>query len=130
MSYERVYSPALVSAVESALERELSAAILGAGAAPVLREVAAGTPLVSQGEAGEELFLLFDGVLEVEVDGTPVATLGPGSIVGERALLEAGRRVATLRAVTPCRVFVLSRDQFRDEDLAALARTHGQSAGK
>jgi hypothetical protein len=122
-------SPALVSAVESALERELSAAILAAGAAPVLREVSAGTTLVKQGEAGAELFLLFDGVLEVEVDGTPVATLGPGSIVGERALLEAGRRVATLRAVTPCRVFVLTRDQFREDDLAALARTHGQSAG-
>ena len=90
-------SPALVSAVESALERQLSAAILAAGAAPVLREVAAGATLVKQGEAGDELFLLFDGVLEVEVDGASVATLGPGSIVGERALFEAGRRVATLR---------------------------------
>ena len=121
-------TPALVSAVESALERELSAAILAAGASPVLRELAAGATLVRQGDAGAELFLLFDGVLEVDVDGAPVATLGPGSIVGERALFEAGRRVATLRALTPCRVFVLSREQFSEYELAALARTHGHGA--
>ncbi len=121
-------SPALVSAVESALERHLSAAILAAGASPVLRELATGATLVTQGDAGAELFLLFDGVLEVEVDGAPVATLGPGSIVGERALFEAGRRVATLRATTPCRVFVLTREQFSEDELAALARTHGAGA--
>ena len=121
-------TPALVSAVESALERELSAAILAAGASPVRRELAAGVTLVRQGEAGAELFLLFDGVLEVDVDGAPVATLGPGSIVGERALFEAGRRVATLRALTPCRVFVLTREQFSEDELAALARTHGHGA--
>ena len=67
-------------------------------------------------------------MLEVEVDGAPVATLGPGSIVGERALFEAGRRVATLRATTPCRVFVLTREQFSEDELAALARTHGAGA--
>jgi CRP-like cAMP-binding protein len=82
---------------------------------------------VRQGEAGAELFLLFDGVLEVEVDGAPAARLGPGSIVGERALFEAGRRVSTLRALTPCRVFVLTRKQFSEDDLAALARTHGHA---
>jgi hypothetical protein len=121
-------SPALVAAVESALERQLSATILGSCASPVLREIAAGTTLVRQGEAGEELFLLFDGMLEVEVDGAPVATLGPGAILGERALFESGRRVATLRATTPCRVFMLTRDQFAADDLAALARTHGHGA--
>jgi hypothetical protein len=123
-------SPALVSAVESALERHLSAAILGSGKAPELRKLHVGTTLVRQGEAGEELFLLYDGMLEVEVDGAPVATLGPGSIVGERALFESGRRVATLRATTPCRVFVLAREQVAEDDLAALARTHGRRAGE
>jgi hypothetical protein len=123
-------SPALVAAVESGLERQLSATILGSAKSPELRELDPGTTLVRQGEAGEELFLLFDGILEVEVDGVPVATLGPGSILGERALFESGRRVATLRATTNCRVFVLSRDQVAVDDLAALARTHGRRAGE
>jgi hypothetical protein len=120
-------SPALVSAVESALERQLSATILS-GSPTMLRDIKKGHTLVRQGDPGDKLFLLFDGILEVEVDGAPVATLGPGSILGERALLGAGRRVATLRALTDCRVFVLSRDRLIEDDLAALARIHGHSA--
>jgi CRP-like cAMP-binding protein len=47
--------------------------------------------LVQQGQQGDKLFLLFDGVLRVEIDGQPVAEVGPGAIVVELALLqEAG----------------------------------------
>ena len=56
------------------------------------------TELVEQGAPGEELFLLFDGVLAVERNGEPIAEVGPGAILGEMALLEGGRRTATLRA--------------------------------
>ena len=52
------------------------------------------------GQLGDELFLLLDGVLSVEVDGEPLAELGPGAILGERAVLEEGRRTSTLRALT------------------------------
>ena len=55
--------------------------------------------LVEQGQLGAELYLLLDGVVAVEVDGEPLAELGPGAILGERAVLEGGRRTSTLRAV-------------------------------
>jgi hypothetical protein len=87
-----------VTAVESALERQLSVAIIDAK--PRFRRLQAGRTLVQQGELGEELFLLFDGVLRVEVDGNPVTEVSPGAILGELALLQ-GRRTATPRAVTP-----------------------------
>ena len=50
--------------------------------------------LTEQGAVDGELFLLLDGVLVVEVDGAEVAEVGPGAVVGERALLEGepGRR--------------------------------------
>ena len=67
-----------VTEVESALERELSLQIMRAGRRPVLRPFAAGDLLTVQGEAGEEVFLLLDGVLVVEVDGAPLAEIGPG----------------------------------------------------
>ena len=54
-----------------------------------------------QGTEGDTLYLLLDGVLGVEVDGEQVAEMGPGTMVGERALLEGGVRTATLRALTP-----------------------------
>jgi hypothetical protein len=113
-------SPAAVTAVESALERELSRAIIGSN--PPFRRLRSGEALVEQGQPGEELFLLFDGVLQVEMDGEVVTEVGPGAILGEMALLEGGRRTATLRAVTPCRVAVVPGDQVDSSSLAEVAR--------
>jgi CRP-like cAMP-binding protein len=61
-------------------------------------------------------------VLRVEVDGKPVAEVGPGAILGEMALLRDGRRMATLRAVTPCRVAVVPKDQIDRPALEELAK--------
>jgi CRP-like cAMP-binding protein len=91
-------------------------------AKPQFRRLQAGRTLVQQGERGEELFLLFDGVLRVEVDGKPVAEVGPGAILGEMALLRDGRRMATLRAVTPCRIAVVPKDQIDRQALEELAK--------
>jgi hypothetical protein len=113
-------SAPIVTAVESALERQLSVAVIDAK--PHFRRLQAGRTLVQQGDRGEELFLLFDGVLRVEVDGKPVAEVGPGAILGELALLREGRRMATLRAVTPCRVAVVPKDRIDRQALEELAR--------
>jgi len=117
-------SPAFVTEVESALEREISTQIMRAGSKPQVRKMPAGSTLVEQGQAGAELFLLLDGVLAVEVDDKAIAEVGPGAILGERALLEGGLRTATLRAVTPCRVAVATADEVSEEALAELAKGH------
>ena len=103
-----VDSPALVTQVETALERALSLQIMRSGEKPELRKVAEGDHLTKQGEPGEELFLLLDGVLSVEVNEEPLAEIGPGAILGERTILEGGSRTSTLRAVTPVKVAVAS----------------------
>lgn len=117
-------SPAFVTEVESALERELSTQIMRGGSKPQVRKLPIGSTLVEQGQAGAELFLLLDGVLAVEVDGKAIAEVGPGAILGERALLEGGLRTATLRAVTACRVAVATADQVSEGALAELAKGH------
>jgi CRP-like cAMP-binding protein len=63
-------------------------------------------------------------MLVVEVAGSAVANVGPGAILGERALLEAGTRTATLRALTPCRVAVVSGEQIASQSLEDLAAGH------
>ncbi len=83
-------SPALVTAVETALERELSGRIMKGGAKPKIRVVKKGDALVTQGEPGHELFLLLDGVLRIEVDGERIAEVGPGAVLGERAVTREG----------------------------------------
>jgi hypothetical protein len=117
-------SPALVMAVESELERELSASIMRSGAKLERRELDQGEALVRQGEEGRELFLLLDGLLDVEVDGDEVAEIGPGALLGERALLEGGKRTATLWATTRARVAVIPPEAIEESALSELAAAH------
>ena len=117
-------SPAVVTEVETALERQLSLTIMRAGAKPKLRKVKEGSALVEQGQPGDELFLLLDGVLSVEVDGEPVTEVGPGAVLGERAILEGGQRTSTLRAATPCRVAVAAGAAIDKAALAELSEGH------
>jgi Cyclic nucleotide-binding domain len=117
-------SQPLVATAETALERQLSATIMRGGAKPVIRKLASGSLLTEQGQPGGDLYLLLDGMLSVWVDGTQVAELGPGAVVGERALLEHGRRTATLRAVTDCVIAAAAKDQIDQDSLAGLAELH------
>jgi hypothetical protein len=116
-------SPAIVAKVESALEHQLSVLIIDAD--PVFRRLHPGQALVEQGAPGDELFLLFDGILAVEIDGETVVEVGPGAVLGEMALVGGGRRTATLRAVTPCRVAVLPGERIDRASLEELARGRG-----
>jgi Cyclic nucleotide-binding domain len=118
-------SEAFVTAAESALEREISRELLAGKMIPERRTLEPDETLVKQGARGDELYLVLDGVLSVEIDGAGVAEIGPGAIVGEKALLEGGTRTATLRARTRCRVAVIPGalvDRQELEDLAATRR--------
>jgi hypothetical protein len=115
---------AFVTAVETALERQLSLAIMRRDAAPQRRKLGQGAVLTEQGAPGDELYLLLDGVLAVEVDGAVVAEVGPGAVLGERAILEGGARTSTLRAVTPCRVAVAGAGQIDRDALHNLSACH------
>ena len=117
-------SPAIVTAVETELERQLSVKIMREGKKPKIRKLGEGDTLTEQGQPGSEMYLLLDGVLSVEVDGNAVAEVGPGSILGERALIEGGTRTSTLRASTPITVAVASATDIQPEILEQLASTH------
>ena len=80
---------------------------------------------MEQGAPGNELYLVLDGVLGVQIDGEEVAEIGPGAIVGEKALLEGGTRTATLTARTRCRVAVIPGELVDRQELEDLAATRG-----
>jgi hypothetical protein len=119
-------SDAFVAAAESALEREISRELMAGKLIPERRTLDPDATLVEQGAPGDELYLVLDGVLVVAIDGEEVAEIGPGAIVGEKALLEGGTRTATIRARTRSRVAVIPAeliDRQELEDLAATRRT-------
>lgn len=76
--------------------------------------VPAGAAIVKQGEQDDACYLLCTGQVEVmaEEDGASarrLATLWPGSLIGETAMLTEGPRNATVRALEPCELLVLRR---------------------
>jgi hypothetical protein len=122
-------SPAVVAAVESALERSLSGTIMHGGAKPTIRTLKPDEELVRQGEPGTDVFLILDGIFAVEVDGDPVVEIGPGAVVGERAGLQDGVRTATLRATTQARVAGVPADALDAQALGSLAQERDRSDG-
>jgi cyclic nucleotide-binding protein len=118
-------SDAFVTAAESALEREISRELMAGKTISDRRTLEPEETLVEQGAPGDVLYLVLDGVLVVEIDGEAVAEIGPGAIVGERALLESGTRTATLRAETRCRVAVIPGDLVDRTAMESLAATRG-----
>jgi hypothetical protein len=114
-------SPAVLAAAESELERELSRVVMTRPEGLERRELNEGEALVEQDQPGTELYLVLDGMLDVEVDGSIVAEVGPGAILGVHASLEGGLRSATLRAATRCRVVVIPEELLDQSELAAIA---------
>ena len=77
-------------------------------------DVSAGATIIRWGESGDECYLLRSGRVEVTAGGARgdernLAKLGPGSILGEAALLTQEPRNATVTALEPCTLFALRR---------------------
>jgi len=117
-------SEALVTAVESALEHQLSVQLMRGAAKPRVERLPAGAVLVRQGEPGTDVYLVLDGVIRVEREGEWLAEYGPGAMLGERAHLEGGTRTSTLVAVTACRVASVDATQFDRSALMELSGGH------
>ena len=117
-------SAALVTAVETALERSLSVQLMHGEAKPGIRRIQAGDVLVRQGEPGTDVYLVLDGVIRVDRDGEPLAEYGPGAMLGERAHLEGGTRTSTLGAVTNCRVAAVDAARLDRGALEELSGGH------
>jgi CRP/FNR family cyclic AMP-dependent transcriptional regulator len=87
-------------------------------------EVEPGGVITEQGEVGREAYLLTSGEVQVLVNGHAIATVGPGSMLGEMALLDLRPRSATLVAITPATLIAYGATQFRKilDDMPADAR--------
>jgi protein lysine acetyltransferase len=82
-----------------------------------------GDVLVRQGEAGNFFLIVTDGEATVDRSGQPIATVGPGSVIGELSLLTGVPRTTTVTAKTTmhCRkgtgydfAELLESDQIRE----------------
>ncbi len=72
----------------------------------------AGAVLTTEGRQGSEFIIVLEGEIEVRQGDRVVATRGPGSYVGEIALLDNRPRTATVVAKTPVVIEVIGRREF------------------
>jgi EAL domain-containing protein (putative c-di-GMP-specific phosphodiesterase class I) len=81
-------------------------------------QLATGGVLFREGDPPTTAFILEEGQIEIRATqrGRQVvlAVLGPGSIVGEMAVIDEAPRTATALALVPCRLRVLERSQIAE----------------
>jgi CRP-like cAMP-binding protein len=75
-------------------------------------EEPAGAVLTREGETGHEFIIVLDGEVEVTRGDEVIAKRGPGTYVGEIALLDHRPRTATVVAKTPVKLEVIGQREF------------------
>jgi trk system potassium uptake protein TrkA len=75
-------------------------------------DLPAGKHLLHEGRLPHEFFVILDGAVEVTHDGEHLASLNQGDFFGEIALIEHGRRTASVVTSTPTSLAVMSPTSF------------------
>ena len=82
-----------------------------------LQTISAGKPVITEGEEGDDIYVIRQGSMVVEktVGGKAVflSYLPAGSYIGEMALIAGGKRTATVRAAIKSEVIKLQGGAFR-----------------
>jgi CRP/FNR family cyclic AMP-dependent transcriptional regulator len=71
----------------------------------------AGETLIKEGGSSYQLFAIEDGKVDVCDHGEPVASVGPGEVVGEIGVLKRGLRKATVEVAEDSKGFFLTNSQ-------------------
>jgi CRP/FNR family cyclic AMP-dependent transcriptional regulator len=75
-------------------------------------QLAKGDVVFEQGDAGEEMFGIVEGAIELHTANRVVNTLGPDDIFGEMALVDKEPRSATAVATADTVLAVIDRQRF------------------
>jgi signal transduction histidine kinase len=95
-------------------------------------ELAPNDLLIEEGAPGDALFVLIEGELQVTkrsgAQDVKVDVRSPGAVIGEMSLLDNTPRSASVRALTPSRLLMISKDIFEQvlstSPSAALSTLH------
>lgn len=74
-----------------------------------VRSYPEGAAIVTEGEPGEDLYIILRGRVAVEKDSVAITSIQSGGYFGEMGLVDDSRRSATVRALEPVRAMVITR---------------------
>jgi CRP/FNR family transcriptional regulator, cyclic AMP receptor protein len=79
-----------------------------------LKSLPQGEVVFAQGDAGDMMFVVVDGEVDILLDGKLIETVRAGGVVGEMALIDAGPRSATAISRTRCLLSPVDERRFID----------------
>jgi CRP/FNR family cyclic AMP-dependent transcriptional regulator len=71
-----------------------------------------GKRIFEEGETGQKMYVVKEGVVELSVHGKLMVTIGKGGILGEMALIDNKPRSASARAKTDCELLPIDNVHF------------------
>lgn len=80
--------------------------------ATAIREVPAGTVIFQEGDAGEEMFGVIEGEVQISTSHGGVRLLGADETFGEMSIVDSSPRSATAQAVADTKLAVIDRRTF------------------
>ncbi len=120
----------MTESILDALEPADAERVLAAGRALTLPQ---GWSPIAESTPADKAYLITDGEVSVRKGGVEVATLGPGAVVGEAAIVNRTLRSATVVALTPLKVVHFTREtieELSDEVPAFGAALRAAAAGR
>ena len=92
-------------------EQDINYDMLANSGYPV-QELEAGASIFKEGDAGDNMFIVCAGEVEIKRGGNVVATVGPRGIFGEMALIDGSPRSADAYAKTDCSLVAINERGF------------------
>jgi CRP/FNR family transcriptional regulator, cyclic AMP receptor protein len=112
----------MTESILDALDPADAQRVLAAGRALSLPQ---GWSPIAESTPADKAYLITEGEVSVRRGGAEIATLGPGSIVGEAAIVNKTLRSATVVALTPLRVVHFTSETL--EELVAQVPAFGDA---
>lgn len=79
---------------------------------PDVRSFAAGDVIFAEGQAGDSMYAVIDGEVEIRKRDKVIDTISPGDVFGEMALIDQEPRSASAIARSDCRVVAVGQKRF------------------
>lgn len=76
------------------------------------KEYKAGDLIFEEGEAGENMYIVKEGAVDIKVGEEIFVVAGAGEILGEMALIDSSARSATAVAKTACKLIPVNEKRF------------------
>lgn len=75
-------------------------------------ELQEGAHLIEEGQVMTHMSIIISGSASVKIDGTEVAQLGPGEVVGELSMIDQAPASATVTMLEPTSIWHIARAGF------------------